>query len=133
MMVQSTYSSALTANSTTFSRVGHCKESSYHYYEVLQVTIVTPGFYNISSDTRFNPYGYFYEDNFNPFNLSEKFHLENDHNCRAAQFKFITQLQASTAYLLVVTTYHPDVTGEFSILVSGPNNVSLNRISEYMY
>jgi hypothetical protein len=34
--------------------------------------------------------------------------------------------------VLVVTTFDRNVQGEFSVLVSGTNNVSLNRISEYL-
>ena len=33
-------------------------------------------------------------------------------------------------YILVVTTFHPNMRGSFTILVSGPHNLTLNRINK---
>ncbi len=78
-------------------------------------------------------YGYIYKDNFDPFNPSENLIFQDDGRLNNRQFSLIIHLQVSTAYVLVVTTDSPNVIGAFTISVSGRNNVSLNRKSEYLY
>jgi hypothetical protein len=109
-----------------------CELSSL-YYEAIQVNLVQAGYYRIASNSTIDTYGYFYNDTFIPFapNLNEL--SRDDDSCDDYQFKLSTVLHVNTTYILVVTTYDSNVTGDFSIIVSGPNNVSLNRISEYLY
>jgi hypothetical protein len=100
---QSMYSSALNASSQTYARSG-CGESN-SYYEVIQVKVIETGCYSLSINNNLND----------------------------SQFKFITCLYVNTTYVLVVIMDYPDVKGAFSIVVSGPNHVNFNRISEYLY
>ncbi len=133
---ESVYSSALTADSQTYSRV--CGKTNY-YYETIQVNAVTAGSYSLSSSSTIDTYGHLYKDNFNPTNPSENSLAWNDdeNRCRR-QFKLLTYLQANITYVLVVTTFSPNVQGNFLVHVTGPNNISLNsislnRTSEYFY
>jgi hypothetical protein len=95
--------------------------------------VIATGFYHISSQSIIDTYGYIYQDSFDPFNPSVNLILENDQSCPDEQFKLTVNLQVDIKYILVVTTALPDVTGEFSILVSGPTNFSLEHISKHFY
>lgn len=122
-VVQTMYPSALTANSQTYSR--DCQSSNF-YYETVHLNVTTNGFYSLSSSSTIDTYGYIYKDNFNPLKPSENLLVQDDNNCNNNQFKLITELNTSTTYILVVTTYHPAKTEQFSILISGPNNVNVD-------
>ena len=129
--VQSMDSYELNTNSQTYSR--NCVQSNF-YYKTIEVNVVETGYYTFGSYSRIRLLSYIYKDNFNPFNPLENLHSQPDNNCnRGLDFKLIADLQISSTYILVVTTYSPNVTGNFSIFVSGPNNVSLNPIGEYLY
>ncbi len=123
------YSSALTVNSQTYSR--NCRISNY-YYETIQVNAITTGVYSLSGKSEFDIYGYIYKDNFNPLNPFENLLLENGVSCDDRQFVLTTILDTGVTYVLVVTTFFPNETGNFTIFVSGRNNVSLNHTSEYL-
>jgi hypothetical protein len=97
------------------------------------VNAVTTGVYSLSGTSTVGIYGYIYKDNFNPLNPFENLRSENGVSCGDRQFMLTTILETGTTYILVVTTFSPNATGNFSIFVSGPNNVSLNHISEYLY
>jgi hypothetical protein len=127
-VVQFRYSSSLTKNSQTYSR--KCDSSNY-YYESIEVNVVTDGWYTFSSNGITDPAGYIYKDNFNPFYPRENL-LSEDDSISYSNFQLITHLQANTTYVLVVTTHRSREIGAFLIFVLGPNNVSLNRISEYL-
>ena len=122
------YSSALTVNSQTYARIG-CDMSKY-YYETIEVIVSTSGFYSLSSNGSIITFNYIYKGNFNPFNHGDWLKI-NYTNCNDRQTNLIINLQANTKYILVVTTYFPNVTGTFLVLAWGPNNVTLNTISEY--
>jgi hypothetical protein len=130
-ILQSMYGSELTTNSSAYSRTSG---ASKYYYETIQVKVVEAGWYVLTSASIVNTYGYIYKSNFNPFNPFENLLFQDDDkSCEPHQFQLITHLQPSVTYVLVVTTFSPQVTGDFSIRVFGPNNVRLNRIGEYLY
>jgi hypothetical protein len=106
---------------------------SSFYYEAIEVNVFLSGFYTLSSDSIVNTNGYIYKEKFNPVNPSENLLSQNDGSCQSRHFKLTAVLQNSTTYVLVVTTLIPNVIGKFSIAVSGPNSVRLDRISEYLY
>ena len=130
LVVQSIYSSELTAGSHMYCRD---RQGVSYYYEAIQVNVVTSGCYTLRSISTVNTYGYLYKHNFNPFNSSENLLSKDHHSGDDGQFKLARYLENRTKYILVVTTYYENVRGKFSIFVSGSNNVSLNRFSEYMY
>jgi hypothetical protein len=55
-----------------------------------------------------------------------------DGYCDNDQFELAINLLEKTTYILVITTIFPNVTGNFSVSVSGPSNISLNHTSEYI-
>ncbi|CAF3980977.1 unnamed protein product, partial [Adineta steineri] len=77
-------------------------------------------------------YGYIYEDNFNPMNPFENELSQNYRSCRFQGFKFIAYLRTGANYILVVTTSSPNIIGNFSILTSGPDNITLGRYTQIL-
>jgi hypothetical protein len=126
------YSSALTTMSASYARAGSSGPPSY-YYEAIQVKVMEAAFYSLRSNSTIDTYGYIYNDTFNPCDPSLNLISEDDESGDSQQFQLISSLLVNTTYILVVTTYFTSKTGTFSILVSGPNNVDLNYISEYIY
>jgi hypothetical protein len=96
----------------------------------MRMTVITTGLYSIWSDSTVDTYGYIYKDNFDSLKPFENLFSQHSGSCNVGQFKLIIDLQADTTYILVVTTYRPNMTGNFSIFVSGPDNVTLSPISE---
>jgi hypothetical protein len=104
-----------------------------YYYEAIQVNVDETGYCSLRSSSKIDTYGHIYKDKFNPYNPFENLIWRNDDSCTEDQFRFRIDLQDSTTYILVVTTFSPNVTGSFSIIAYGPNNVILKHISEYLY
>lgn len=124
------YSSMLTTNTQTYSRV--CGRSNY-YYETIQVNVQETGNYSFGGVSNIKTYGYIYNNSFDPFNPIENLLSQDGYGCGTFKFQFTVHLQVNTTYVLVVTTFSPNVQGNFSVYVVGPNNVSLNSTSEYFY
>jgi hypothetical protein len=125
------YESSLTSNSPTYWL--YVCEAPHYHYEAIEVNVVLSGLYSFSFHSRINIYANIYTNKFNPISPSENFLAENEDGCSGFQFKFICAFHANITYVLVVTTCSSNVTGNFSIIASGPNNVSFNRISEYLH
>jgi hypothetical protein len=126
--IQLIYSSRLTDDSPTYYR--DCEVPKCHY-ETLEMYVATKGVYVLWSESNIPTYGYIYKNDFNALKPSENFLLQHDGYCNDGQFKLIIDLEINTRYVLVVTTHRPNTIGNFSISISGPTNVTLNRISKY--
>ncbi len=127
--IQFVYSSKLTVDSPTYYRdfeIPKCR------FETLEINVATEGEYVLwSESTISNTYGYIYKNDFNALKPSENLLLKHDGYCNEGQFKLFINLEINTRYVLVVTTHRPNTFGNFSIFISGPKNVTLNRISKY--
>ncbi|CAF1540612.1 unnamed protein product, partial [Adineta steineri] len=122
-VVQSNYSSELNTSSQIYSR--DCRKSNY-YYETIQVNVVETGYYALSSNSSMDTFGDIYKDDFNLMNRFENLLSQDYRSCSHQDFKFIAYLHTGTKYILVMTTSSPNMTGNFSILASGPNNITLD-------
>ena len=132
-VIRSIYSLNLTINSQVYDHTG-CV-GRYYYYEALQMNVITSGPYTFSSNSSFYmyPYGYLYRDHFNPFNISENLLFEDTGGCNDYQFKLFAYLHSNTKYILIATTFVPNVTGSVEIFASGPAIVTFNLIREYLH
>ncbi|CAF1064126.1 unnamed protein product [Adineta steineri] len=124
--IQLKYSSQLTDDSPTYYR--DCQVPQCHY-ETSQIYVNTTGLYVLWSENNINAYGYIYQNNFNPLKPSENLLLSHGGKCNNEQFKLIIDLEINTRYILVVTTQDPKIIGNFSVFISGPNNISLSPFS----
>ena len=125
---ESKYSSALTTNSTMYCR-GICGRGNF-YYEAISVSVVKSGKYHFSSKSHIDTYGYLYKHSFDPLNPRQNLLVESNDSGKKRQFKFKIHLASHTSYVLVVTTSLPNVTGSFSIIVSGSKSVKFPRTSK---
>ncbi len=108
-----------------------CDTSTY-YYEAIQVEVLQSGCYNLVSNSKIDTYSYIDENYFKPVFTTDKLFLEIGRGHRNDQYELQASLLINTKYILVVTTFNPNMTGMFSVLVTGPNSVNLKRISEYL-
>jgi hypothetical protein len=125
--IQLTYPSELTVDSQTYYR--DCRTPNYHY-ETFEINVVTAGAYTVWSESEIETFGYIYKHGFDPLQPFENLLLQHSGSCNGGQFKLITDLQIDTRYILVVTTYDSNVTGNYSVWISGPNNISFNHFSK---
>ncbi|CAF1244903.1 unnamed protein product [Adineta steineri] len=128
-LVQSNYSLQLTTDSQTYSR--DCRKLNY-YYQAIRMNVIETGYYALSTSSNMSTFGDIYEDDFNPMNPFENLLSQNYRACSYQDFKFIVYLHAGTTYILVVTTSSPNITGKFSILTSGPNNIALDPYTQIL-
>ena len=115
----------LSANSSTFGRPSG--NGSGYYYQTYSVTISLPGTYRFESSGRMHCYGLLYDDTFDPLRPSRNLIASDDDSTSRYHFEINASLQPEKAYYLVVTTHGALITGEFSIIASGPAQVALNR------
>ena len=126
--VESTYSSSLTSTSDTYSRKQEA--CAYYFYEALKIGVTTGGHYSIRSNSSVDMYGYIYNGTFEASEVSRNLMAQDDDRCGKNQFGMQLFLLSNTAYILVATTANAGVTGSFTIIVSGPASVHMNRTSE---
>ena len=138
---QTTYTSELTKHTPVYPRV--CGQGNYHY-ETFQINVRQDGSYTFDTNSTIELYGYIYENEFDPSYPNENLLKQSDYLLTQGNFvltqtrfndgKFYFQvknyLKVETVYILVVTTLDPNAIGSFTILITGPNNITLNRISK---
>ncbi|CAF0808178.1 unnamed protein product [Adineta steineri] len=123
---QNIYTSSLTMNNQMYFR--DCEKRSF-YYETIELKVIESGYYTFRGRGTIDAYGSIYENKFNPLEPSENLLKTDDDSGLDTQFKLDLYLNVGTIYVLVVTTYEPKETGEFSIAVLGKDKVILERLS----
>ncbi|CAF0937319.1 unnamed protein product [Adineta steineri] len=124
------YSSSLTSNSSIYFQ--ECTESD-SYYEEIQMNVTITGYYTFLINSKMKTmYVYIYTNNFNPFAVSKNVLSHSGDFGNQGPFQLTAFLEANTKYIFVMTTSSPNVTGNVSIEVSGPNYIDFNRICEYL-
>ena len=119
------YTSTLTASSSTYSRTGFAPG---FFFEALRVTVSVTGEYDIRSISNIDAYGSLYRSAFNPSNPMGNLVIQDDSGGGRGQFRITATLQAGVTYILVFTTYAPNEQGPFTVSVTGPTRVGLARI-----
>jgi hypothetical protein len=120
----------LTDHSQIFAHTD-CGTSNY-YFEAIEVEVFESGCYNLVSNSTIGTYGYIYQDYFKPVIPTDNLFSQIGRAHRDDLFELQTSLLINTKYILVVTTFNPNVTGVFSVVLTGSNIVNFNRISEYL-
>jgi len=76
--------------------------------------------------------GFLYKEHFSEYTSYERLIVHISDGCPQFEFKIITELQASVTYILIMT-YDASLSlagDPYSLLVSGPNNITFNPISK---
>jgi hypothetical protein len=122
-------------NNSVYSRTGIPQPS--FYFAAIQITVTTAGTYIFTSSSAIDSYGLLYNGTFNASNPFHQIISQNDNGLSYPQFLLSGTLEQGIMYTLIYTTALPFVTGNFSIIASGPALAILNRmdvssaISEY--
>lgn len=120
--INSTISDTLENSTQAYIRYGRI--SGNYYYKMYQVTTTTAGYFAFSSNSGLNAYGYMYLNSFyEPATLLNLIVYDDDTGGNG-QFRFTTFLIPDVRYILIFTTYSPDVKGSFSITANGPAPVT---------
>ena len=127
--LRATYSSELTIENQVYPRI--CGKGNYHY-ETIQIDIKYKGSYTFDIDTNSSIlfYGYLYKNSFDPSYPNENLLIQSKFACNENRFQLGDYLEANHVYILLVTTFDPYVRGSFTLLVTGPHNLTLNRINK---
>ena len=128
-IVVSTYTSELTKDSQTYSRI--CDMGKFHY-ETIEINTNENGIYGFQINSTAKIYGYIYKNEFDPFNPSKNLVAETNYTCSMYDIQLTVNLMINTTYELVVTTFDSDVRGPFSVLILGPNYTNINRTGKFL-
>ena len=121
-MVHSFYSSALVSNSSIFCRLSACSSGVGYYYQKIGLNVSVSGLYYIACNATIDSYGYLWT------NSSTTYISENDDDAGNYQFLLTYYLNSTIAYWVVATTYSTLITGNFSIVTSGPAAITYTRL-----
>ena len=129
MSLQTSVSAVLT-NAQGHQRYGGWLSNDY-YYDRYRVIVSQMGYYAFTSaGGLLDMYGYFYRTVFNP-NSSSTNLMGMDRGSRGNnQFKIHINLLLNMTYELVVTTFYPDRTGNYTINVFGLSPVGVQKIDD---
>ena len=110
------------------SNLGKCNWPDF-YYEVFKINVITSGYYVFSAESSIRPIGTLYNTYFNPYNP-----LQNQLSRGALLCNIVntTYLLSNTTYVLVVSSYFPNMKGTFSMVIHGSAAINLSRIGTYM-
>ena len=128
--MQSNYLSALTSTSPMYTPTdSDC--NLLDYYEAVQISVVKNGCYIFERKSSISVYSTIYKESFDPFSSSGyKIHM-NGRTYNSYQPNFGIYLQTNTIYILVVGKSYSNVSESFSIIISGPNQVTFHLLSKY--
>mgnify|MGYP006904173597 FL=1 len=119
----------MTEKTQVYPRV--CGKGNYHY-DTIQINAQQEGSYTFDSHTDIQLYGYIYRNDFDPSYPDKNLLTQSNFSC-GEDFKVGSYFEVNTIYILVVTTSNPDVRGNFTLLIIGPNNITFNRISKWIF
>ena len=120
-IITSTFSNSLTTNSPSFNRLARAINN--YYYQSIQILVDQSTFYTITVDSSAFLYAYLYNTIFDSNNPSTNLITSAFDTVDNPNLSFSTNLNTGILYILVVTTVNTDVTGSFTITVTGRGNV----------
>ena len=85
----------------------------------------TSGTYIFTSDSSIDTFGYFYHTSVDPSYPAQNVITSDDDSGGRGQFSFSAYLSYGSIYVLLVTSFSPNVTGSFSINASGPSTMEI--------
>ena len=121
--VSSTVNGSLTNGSAAFVRPDGY--GTRYYYHAYMVSVTTAGTYSFTTASSIDTFGFLYDGPFDPSNPASSLLMSDDDGGSILQFKITTVLESSRTYTLVVTTHGSSVIGSYSLIASGPVQLSL--------
>jgi len=101
------------------------------YYESIYIKVFESGCHNLYIKSDAEILVNIYKHYFDPLNSQLNVLFRSDDNVNSTQIEFSFTFQVNTYYVIVITTYRPGMTGNFSITIESTNKTIFNRISKY--
>lgn len=127
-LVRTEYLSKFTMNSHKCNYLSACTQLD-SYCEIIEIHATEEGSYIITSESAMNMQGFICENNFTLFDLNINLIKRDDNSHYNKQFKMEMYCKMNTSFILIATTSKLFEQNLFSIIVSGPSSVSMQRIS----
>ena len=127
-LVTSNYSAILDTGNDQFCRVGNCSTSGF-YYQAFGFNVSIAGSYSFQSISSIDTFGYIYNTKFLYPTPSPNIVASNNDGAGNMQFRLYLLLDTKTPYVLVVTTFNPNVIVSFSIVATGLASVTFTPIN----
>jgi hypothetical protein len=99
------------------------------YYQAIEMLVNTSGYYDIRSLSNIDTYGCLYRGNYNPLDSSNQIICNDDY--LQNQFRLLYFLEAGVSYTLLFTTYGQGITGSYSVVAYGPDQVKFNPVGTF--
>ena len=94
------------------------------------MTVPSAGVYYVQSDNVLDTYVSVYQNNFDAANPSTNLLLQNDDLSSINwNFRFGLNFPSAMTVIVVVSTYNPTAQGPFTLVATGPKNVTFVRRS----
>ena len=123
--LSSVYSSQWTPGSPKFSRLN---DSAPEFnYQRIQLNLTTPGLYTFRTRSNLHTCGLLYRKRFYSTTPWRNLVTSDDGASEFGQFEFRSRLRLNVTYLLIATTFDPNVRGGFDVIIDGPARVGLSR------
>jgi hypothetical protein len=91
---------------------------------MIEIYVSISGIYTITCQSDMDTGGFLYKDSFNPNDWNYNSLASDDDGGGNGQFMLSITLESTTKYILLVTTYYPNVIGAFSIIAKGEASVT---------
>lgn len=127
-VVLTTIDGCLNSTGPLFSRAYDSSNSNSYYYQAIRVTVDSSNRYSFRSNSSIDTYGCVYESSFYPLRPYTNLLVCDDNSGSSQQFLINSTFQLGRIYILVVTTFLPSVTGGYSIVATGPDAVSMDKV-----
>ena len=121
-------SGVLDETSTTFNSDDY--PDDLHYYDAYIVMPQVSADHEFYSTSDLDTYGYLYRDSFNQTQRRRNLQTEDNDSGGNSQFLFTFWLEASTSYIVIVSTYSAWETGAYTLTMSGPDSTTMTRLDE---
>jgi len=128
-LIESKFTSTLTTDS---SKTKFCSNLTT-YYDNTHIRIFKEGIYNFLINSTIDVGVHLYKNYFDDNILDENLLFTHYTGCDLSQMKFSVNLESNEKYDLVITTSAilPNTIYSYSVVSSGPTNVSFNHMSKY--
>ena len=117
LVTNTNITSTITVNSSNYVRYGGGADN--YYYEAFSFRVSTSGIYKFRSYSSVDTYGYLYQTSFSPASDWVNLIAYDDDGGTRGQFEFSGYLQINRTYIIIATTYFSEITGSYTLVVSG--------------
>jgi hypothetical protein len=103
------------------------------YYENTRMHVSKEGLYDLVINSTVGIYAKVYKNYFYSMSPATNLLLQSYGDCIFDQIKFTINLWPDRIYYLIVATTSLNATSSFSIVSTGPSDITFNKTSEYYY